>query len=81
MMFCPVQRVEDVKNDPQAIINNYVEPMVYRGLGRVGLPGYPVHFSECSAGTRGPALFIGENTDEILGEAGYTDQEIAELRR
>jgi len=81
LMFCPVQRVHEVLGDPQALINHYVVPFHHPALGEVQLPGYPAHFSACGADTRGLAPAIGQHTDEILREAGYSDADIRELRQ
>jgi len=80
MMFCPIHRIDDVEKDPQALVNNYVVPAEYRGIGQVNLPGYPAYFSECDAGIRHEAPRMGEHTDMILKEAGYSPEEIDQLK-
>jgi crotonobetainyl-CoA:carnitine CoA-transferase CaiB-like acyl-CoA transferase len=49
------------------------------GIGAYLTPGNPITFSgvERIAPSRAPSL--GENTDEILGEIGYSEGEIAAL--
>lgn len=79
-MFCPIQTIMEVESDPQAIINDYVVPVDHPRLGRINMPGYPVHFSASRAGTRCPAPAIGEHTDEVLSGAGYTVGEINAMR-
>jgi crotonobetainyl-CoA:carnitine CoA-transferase CaiB-like acyl-CoA transferase len=81
LMFCSIQHVSEIKNDPQAIANKYVVDFEDPVLGKLKLPGYPVHFSANRAGTRGLAPGVGEHTVEVLEEIGYTDQEIDELRK
>ena len=80
-MFGPVQRVEDVLTDPQALNNGYVVDFEHRSLGQVKIPGYPVQFSASHAGTRTSAPALGEHTDSIMKKMGYSDQEIAEARQ
>jgi len=80
MMFSPVQTAAEVPDDPQAIANDYIVPFDHPRLGKVKIPGYPAHFSECSAGTRSAAPTIGQHTDEILREIGYDAEAIATLR-
>jgi crotonobetainyl-CoA:carnitine CoA-transferase CaiB-like acyl-CoA transferase len=53
----------------------------HRSLGKVKIPGYPVQFSASCAGTRTSAPALGEHTDSIMREIGYSDQEIAEARQ
>ena len=81
LMFGPVQRIEDVLTDPQALENRYVVDFEHRSLGQVKIPGYPVQFSASDAGTRSSAPALGEHTDSIMKEIGYSDQEIVLLRK
>jgi CoA:oxalate CoA-transferase len=80
LMFGPVQQIEDVLTDPQALSNGYVVDFDHRSLGKVKIPGYPVQFSASRAGTRSSAPALGEHTDSIMKEIGYSDREIAEAR-
>jgi hypothetical protein len=81
LMFTSIQTIEEVQNDPQAEVNGYVAPFAHERFGSVRLPGYPVHFSHCSAGMRHAAPAIGQHTEDILRELGYSKNEIEELRR
>lgn len=81
LMFGPVQRTEDVLEDPQALSNGYVVDFEHRSLGKVKIPGYPVQFSASSAGTRTSAPALGEHTDSVMKAIGYSEQEIAEARQ
>ena len=81
---CKVQSTEDLLNDPQVRANK----MIYRlpatttpegGQESIYVPATPVKFNDIDSGVgcnmnRGPQL--GENTEEILKEYGYTDKEI-----
>ncbi|MBW2179709.1 MAG: CoA transferase [Deltaproteobacteria bacterium] len=81
LMFSSVQQIHEVENDEQAIVNNYVEPFDYPGIGKINVPGYPIQFSECSAGIKHNAPSIGEHTDQILIDLGYSGEDIKKLRR
>ncbi|MCU0600545.1 MAG: CoA transferase [Desulfobacterales bacterium] len=81
LMFCPVKHISEVKNDIQANANQYVVPFIHPDLGSITIPGYPVHFSHCRAGTRGPAPGLGQHTDEILEELGYSSQDIVRFKK
>ncbi|MCP4751451.1 MAG: CoA transferase [Proteobacteria bacterium] len=81
LMFAPVQDIKDVVDDPQAIANNYVVDFDHPSFGKMVVPGYPIDFSTFSAGMRSSAPHIGEHTDKVLGELGFTDQEIGQLKK
>lgn len=80
LMFCPVLHISEVENDPQALVNDYVVPFDHPVLGTINIPGYPIHFSENSAGTSLPAPAIGEHTDEILKDIGYSSEDIFKMK-
>jgi crotonobetainyl-CoA:carnitine CoA-transferase CaiB-like acyl-CoA transferase len=79
LMFSPVQRMEDVLNDPQALANNFVVNFEHPALGTVKIPGYPIEFSECDAGTSSIAPRIGEHSTQVLEGLGYSKDEIDAL--
>jgi len=81
LMFCPIRHVSEVKDDPQALANHYMKPFSHPRLGEITLPGYPVSFSECRAETQTPAPEMGEHTDEVLSELGYTADAVEKMKR
>ena len=80
LMITSVQTIAEVSTDQQAIINNYVVPFDHPKLGRVMIPGYPIHFSACRAGTKTAAPAMGEHTDSVMKELGFSDQEIVTMK-
>jgi len=81
LMFAPVQRINEVLTDPQALINGYVVDFDHPTLGRMKTPGYPAHFSAMRAGTQCHAPAIGEHTDIIMQQMGYSDQDIQDMKK
>ncbi len=81
LMFSPVQTLDDVLSDPQALANKYVVEFEHPDFGNVKIPGYPVHFSKGAAGTRKAAPELGADTSEVLGTLGYSDAEVQGLMR
>ena len=76
----PVQSPIDVTQDPQALANHYMIDADHPEWGRVRQVGFPWDFSETPAAWRMKAPKLGEHTDEILLEAGYSKEDIARLR-
>jgi crotonobetainyl-CoA:carnitine CoA-transferase CaiB-like acyl-CoA transferase len=80
LMVSPVLNINEIRADPQALVNDYEVDFKDRLFGEAKIPGYPVHFSANRAGTRSFAPTFGEHTDLVMQEMGYTDQEIRELK-
>jgi crotonobetainyl-CoA:carnitine CoA-transferase CaiB-like acyl-CoA transferase len=76
----PVNRVDQVLNDPQTAARAMVERVVHPRLGEIPVVGTPVKFSRMRPGVRRPAPLQGEHTDEVLAELGYSPEAVAELR-
>ncbi|MFH1349901.1 MAG: CoA transferase [Pseudomonadota bacterium] len=79
---CGVNSIMDLQNDPQVLENGYLVDFEHPTLGRIKLPGYPVHFSESWAGITSAAPDLGEHTEEVLMDAGgYTGEEISQFKK
>ena len=80
LMFCSVQHIQEVLNDAQALENGYLAAVNHPVQGAVTIPGYPIHFSACNAGTWRAAPKLGEHTDEVLQQMGLSNADIDRLR-
>lgn len=80
LLMAPVHSFTDVLNDPQAQANGYVKPFAHPMLGELPLPGFPMRFGKQEAGIHAGAPALGEHTDDVLRDAGYDDEALAELR-
>jgi crotonobetainyl-CoA:carnitine CoA-transferase CaiB-like acyl-CoA transferase len=76
----PVLRRADVIHDVQVINNQLIELIEQPTLGTVRQPRPAARFDRTQARIGGPAPRIGEHTDAILAEAGYSATEIAALK-
>ena len=76
----PVLRRAEVMNDAQVINNGLIEMMQQPRLGTVRQARPAARFDRTPAGIAGPAPRVGEHTDAILAEAGYSAAEIAALK-
>ncbi len=80
LLFCPIKDIFEAIKDPQAIENNYIEKFDHPDLGTINVLGYPIHFSDYSAGMKSTSPTIGQHTDEVIKELGYSDEEIDTLK-
>ncbi|MFH2099351.1 MAG: CoA transferase [Pseudomonadota bacterium] len=81
LMFSPVQRIEDVFADPQALECGYVVEYDHPEKGPMKIPGYPHHFSAAAPATRSFAPALGQHSKEILAELGYSEEAVEGLVR
>ena len=49
--------------------------------GKIKQIGFPVKFSKTPGEITRHAPLLGEHTDELLGSIGYTEEEIASLKK
>jgi crotonobetainyl-CoA:carnitine CoA-transferase CaiB-like acyl-CoA transferase len=77
----PVQTAEQVLADPQLAALGQLESVTLAGEAAVLLPNLPFGLSKSPPTIQGPPPRIGEHSESILREAGFTSDDIAELKR
>ena len=75
----PVLRRGEVMNDPQVLNNRMIEQFDQPSLGRVRQPRPAARFGRTPARIGGPAPSVGEHTEQVLAELGYSAAEIDQL--
>lgn len=75
-----VRSVPEMLVDPQALANGTLATATHPALGPVRFLGPPVRLSETPGAAPGRPPEVGEHTDEVLAEAGYTPEAVARLR-
>ncbi len=79
----PVTRIRTIPEllaDPQARANGALATATHPMLGPVRFLGVPVRLSATPGAPPGPPPALGEHTDAVLLEAGYTKDELKRLR-
>ena len=79
-IYAPVQQLMELWDDPQVQANKYIVETNHPTLGKVKLANHPIQYSETPSSIRRVAPEIGEHTEEILIEAGYSWDDIANLQ-
>jgi len=79
-MFAPVQRINEVLTDPQAMDNDYVLDFDHPIFGKIKMPGFPVTFGANRVGMHSLSPKLGEHTDTVLRDVGISEAEISALR-
>ncbi len=80
ILVAPVQEYRDILTNEQALANGYITEMSHPELGTIRVVGNPVRLSETPLdATRAPPE-LGQHSEEILLEAGFSWEEIARLR-
>lgn len=78
--FAPVRTHAEVAEDPQLFANGYLFRATHPVWGEVTVVGNPIRFSATPAQPAVAAPELGQHTEEVLLEHGFTWDDIVELR-
>lgn len=76
----PVFDVEEALTNEQIEAREVVELMQHPAVGEIPVINHPLNYESSKSGFTSPPPLLGEDTEEILREIGYTDEQILDLR-
>ncbi len=76
----PINDLRGVYDDPQVAARGMVEEMEHPVAGVTKHIGIPLKLSATPGSIRTPAPTLGQHTDDVLAEYGYSPGEVADLR-
>jgi len=78
--WAPVQNLPEVTADPQARANDFFVSYDHPTYGRIEVVANPIKLSKAPSKVRMPAPELGQHTEEVLLEYGYTWEDIARFK-
>ena len=77
----PIYNFEETFKDPQVLANDMQVTVDHPVCGKVNMVGIPIKLSRTPGRVKSPPPTLGQHTNEVLQELGYSKGEIEELRK
>ena len=76
----PINTVSDVVSNPQVLARNMIAEVDHPKVPNLRFPASPLKLTDSPATIRRVPPMLGQHNDEILEEAGYSPEKIADLK-
>ncbi len=76
----PIHSIDQILNHPQIKARDMILEIEHPIVNELKVPGFPVKLSETPAILRHHPPLLGEHTDDVLSELGYSTEQIIELK-
>lgn len=76
----PVMDMADIFANPQVSARNMHEEVSHPTIGTVEMPSSPMYFSSTPTTIRRHPPLLGEHTEEVLTEIGYSESDVKRLK-
>jgi crotonobetainyl-CoA:carnitine CoA-transferase CaiB-like acyl-CoA transferase len=76
----PINTVADVVSNPQVLARNMIAEVDHPNIPNLKFPGSPLKLADSPATIRRVPPMLGQHNEEILEEAGYSPEKIADLK-
>lgn len=80
VIFAPVREMLDAISDPQVELNDMLRTIQHPEHGPYKVLNTPVHLEDTDIGPKGPSPELGQHTEEVLLEMGYSWEDITRLQ-